>query len=135
MSAIPRLARVDAVVIPANAEKTFPDDFISKIEVSNPDDVGDQQMLLQFIPYNYDTKEFDIETDPETMQFSIYDFASTYPLFGQGMGIIVAAVGLLKNKKDLEYKISLLDQNTQATQIAALNTQLDGVMTALNGTP
>jgi hypothetical protein len=116
-----RLNRIPAlhpVLIPAKDELNATDFTIVGLEISEPDDTGDQQLIMQFRPYNYDLNKFHETNELDSkLVFSVYNLASEYPRIFAALNEIIDICGFLKKKNDLEYDISLLEDGSEKTEL------------------
>jgi hypothetical protein len=129
MSGLPRITALNPIIIAPKGEQTFADYTVVGLNVSEPDSLGDQQLEIDYRPYNYDTKEVYADNSLDSkLVFSLYTEAARSTLVAQTLGAIITVVGLLKQEKELEYAISQLDEGSEKTE---LESDLEDVQTDL----
>ena len=132
---IPEINALSPTVIAATESKTYPDYYVFSISLNSPDSSGDQVMAINFRPYNYATKEMYTASDKDKqLQIAIIATAQTSSLFAQGLGSIVAAVGMLQMINEINVASSKLNPDTDAAQIQAYYNQVLALQQALNPT-
>ena len=131
MADLPQISADLPVVIPAVAEKTYPDLYITDLVLrTNATDLSDATVLTVFYPYNYATKESLV--GPEYRQeFSISNLwteAARALMVASVMGQLVAMVGLMRQEQSLVVQIAAAkegaDTSALASQLAAVRTSL-----------
>lgn len=134
MSDLPQIVSSTPVVVPAVAEKTYPDLYITGLNLQTGETPTDQSLIVGLSAYNYTTKELAPRASIgliSTVTFivpNIWVEAARVPLFAQVMGGIVTVVNLMKSERDISAKIAA---SKDVDEIAALTVELQGVQQQL----
>jgi len=97
---LPRIPGAEPVVKPATEEKTYPDRFITSLNIrAEPD--GAMQATIRTIPYNYDTGDF-VRSDmsqrriPDLAALAAERAAAGKPKLAQALTLVLEAVAELE---------------------------------------
>lgn len=118
---LPRIDAVTPVVVPAVAEKQYPDLFISRLQMLRM--AGHVLKLdVSLTPYNYDLGEFGPGEGEMMTVNDVFAEAVRAPLVGQVMGGIIQVTGLLLQERNLLKQIAAASEEDKPALEATLAT-------------
>ena len=96
---LPRIPGAEPVVVPATEEKTYPDRFVTALNI-HAQPGGDMRAMIRTIPYNYDTGDFVREPNqrmiPDIATLAAERAAADKPKLAQALTLVLEAVAELE---------------------------------------